>query len=496
MQPLSTLLTIDKTSREPVYLQIAVQLTTLIRGGSLRAGHRLPSTRQIALWLDIHRKTAVQAYDELLLQGWLESRSGSGTFVAKELPEIKLQRLPRTPIGDEETVAPKGFTFRPAPHLDREVLKPPAAYHLDDGLPDMRLAPLEALSRAYRSQLLTGTPYLRLGYGDTCGAPRLRQALAAYLNETRGLTCGPENILIVRGSVMGMYLASTGFLQPGDTVVVGEWNWGGANMNFEQAGARLLTIPVDGEGIVVDALEDICRRGPVRMVYVTSHHHYPTTVALCADRRVRLLQLAEQYGFIIFEDDYDYDFHYLGKPLLPLAGADRAGMVLYCGSFTKAIAPAFRVGYLVGPENAIRHLGQLRRIIDRQGDNLLENAFADLLAGGIIQRHLRKAMRAYKERRDVFCALLQTRLGNHVQFQVPDGGMAVWTHFDPAIDLKKLSQQALQHDLYISDGLLHHPHAPLPNATRLGFASSTPQELERSVEILVRLLQNHVLPLY
>ena len=488
MQPLSTLISIDKTSRQPVYLQIASQLTALIREGALRSGHRLPSTRQIAEWLDIHRKTAVQAYDELLAQGWLESRSGSGTFVAKQLPEVKPQRLSRESISDEQPPPSKGFSFPPAPHLDREVVKPNTSWHLDDGLPDMRLAPLEDLSRAYRSQLLMGTPYLRLGYGDTAGASRLRQVLSSYLSETRGVNCGPENILIVRGSVMGMYLASTGFVQPGDNVVVGEWNWGGANMNFQQAGAHLLTIPVDEEGIVVDELEQLCRRHTIRMVFVTSHHHYPTTVALCAARRVQLLRLAEEYGFIIFEDDYDYDFHYLGKPLLPLAAADRAGRVLYCGSFTKAIAPAFRVGYLVGPEDAIRRLAQLRRIIDRQGDTMLENAIADLLQSGIIQRYLRKSMRAYRQRRDLFCGLLKSELGNHVQFQVPDGGMAVWTYFDERIDLKQLSQKALQNDLYFSDGLLHHPHSPLPNATRLGFASSNPEELERCVEIMVRLL--------
>lgn len=488
MQPLSTLISIDKTSRQPVYLQIATQLTALIREGVLRSGHRLPSTRQMAEWMDIHRKTAVQAYDELLLQGWLESRSGSGTFVAKQLPEVQPQRL-RESIRGEQPAPVKGFGFAPAPHLDREVVKPHTPWHLDDGLPDMRLAPLQDLSRAYRSQLLTGTPYLRLGYGDTAGASRLRQVLAAYLSETRGVHCGPENILIVRGSVMGVYLASTGFLQPGDNVVVGEWNWGGANMNFQQAGARLLTIPVDGDGIVVDELEQLCRRQPIRMVYVTSHHHYPTTVALCTARRMQLLRLAETYGFIIFEDDYDYDFHYPGKPLLPLASADRAGRVLYCGSFTKAISPAFRVGYLVGPEDAIRRLAQLRRIIDRQGDTMLENAIADLLQSGIIQRYLRKALRAYRQRRDVFCHLLKSELGNYVQFQAPEGGMAVWTHFDERIDLKQLSQQALQHDLYFSDGRLHHPDTPLPNATRLGFASSTPEELERCVEIMIRLLR-------
>lgn len=489
MLPLSTLLSVDKASRQPVYLQIASQLTTLIRNGTLHTGHKLPSTRQVAEWLDIHRKTAVQAYDELLAQGWLESRSGSGTFVARQLPEIKPQRLKRESIGAAPAPAAKGFSFRPAPHLDREVVKQQATWHLDDGLPDMRLAPLADLSRAYRSQLLTGTPYLRLGYGDTSGASKLRQVLAGYLAETRGLSCRPENILIVRGTVMGLYLASTGFLQPGDKVVVGECNYGGADMNFLQAGAQLLTIPVDGQGIVVDALEDICRQQSIRMLYTTSHHHYPTTVALCPERRGQLLRLAEQYGFIIFEDDYDYDFHYPGKPLLPLAAADRAGMVLYCGSFTKAISPAFRVGYLVGPEKAIGHLARLRRIIDRQGDTMLENAIADLLQSGVIQRHLRKSLRAYRERRDVFCGLLTTRLGDYVQFQAPDGGMAVWTHFDPAIDLKKLAQRALQHDLYFSNGQHHYPAARRPNATRLGFASSTPEELAHCVEILAGLLR-------
>ena len=487
MQPISTLLSIDKANRQAVYLQIATQLTVLIRTGTLQAGQRLPGTRQMAEWLDIHRKTVVQAYDELLLQGWLESRAGSGTFVAKQLPEVKPQRL--TDNVAEQPVRPKGFSFKPAPHLDREVIKPVATYHLDDGLPDMRLAPLEELSRAYRSQLLMGTPYLRLSYGDTAGASKLRQVLSVYLSETRGLHCTPENILIIRGSIMGMHLASTSFLEPGDTVVVGEMNYGGANMNFLQAGAHLLTVPVDEHGMVVDALEPICRRQPVRMVYVTSHHYYPTTVALRADRRMQLLRLSEEYGFIIFEDDYDYDFHYAGKPLLPLASADRAGMVLYCGSFTKAFSPAFRLGWLVGPEHVIRHLAKLRRIIDRQGDTMLENAMADLLQSGIIQRHLRKSLRAYRQRRDVFCELLKNRLGDYVQFEAPVGGMAVWTHFDPQVDLEKLAQRALQNDLYFNDGRMYHPATSLPHATRLGFASSTPAELERCVEILEQVIK-------
>ncbi len=261
-------------------------------------------------------------------------------------------------------------------------------------------------------------------------------------------------------------------------------------MNFLQAGTQLLKIPVDEHGIVVEALADICRKQPVRMVYVTSHHFYPTTTALRADRRIELLRLAEQYGFIIFEDDYDYDFHYLSKPLLLLASADKAGMVLYCGSFTKSISPAFRVGYLVASENVIRHLAQLRRIIDRQGDNMLENAIAELLQNGIIQRYLRKAMRTYRQRRDVFCDLLKSNLSDYLQFQVPVGGMAVWTHFDQAIDLNVLSQKALQHELFFSPGFRNDDASPVLNATRLGFASSTPEELEMCVGILHKLLKS------
>jgi GntR family transcriptional regulator/MocR family aminotransferase len=146
------------------------------------------------------------------------------------------------------------------------------------------------------------------------------------------------------------------------------------------------------------------------------------------------------------------------------------------------------VGYLVASENVIRHLAQLRRIIDRQGDILLENAIAELLQNGIIQRYLRKAVRTYRQRRDVFCDLLKTNLRDYVQFQAPVGGMAVWTHFDPAIDLTTLSHKALQHDLFFSTGFRNDEVTPVLNATRLGFASSTPDELASCVEILRKLM--------
>lgn len=490
LQVLAALLPVERNGKQPVYLQLANQLTSLIRSGTLHPGHRLLSTRQLATLLKVHRKTVVQAYDELLAQGWLESRTGNGTFVASHIPEIAPVIFPEDLDKNLAPIRKAGFPFNASPHLDRAVLKPVAKFHFDDGFPDPRLAPLEELSRAYRSQMLSGDPYVRLGYGDTKGSGWLRRELSAYLNQTRGMNTTAENILIVRGVIMGIYLVSQGLLNAGDQVVCDEPGWFGANMNFVQAGAKVLQVPVDGNGMDMDALEQLCEKTTIRLVYVTSHHHYPTTVALRADRRIRLLKLSEKYGFIIFEDDYDYDFHYLSKPYLPLAGADREGMVMYCGSFTKTISPAFRVGYLVGPEDVIAHLAKLRRIIDRQGDQILENAMAELLRDGIIQRHLRKSVRVYKQRRDVFCELLKTQLGNYVEFQIPDGGMAVWTKFDPGIDLKEVAAKALANDLYFADGTSQGIFSNSYNATRLGFASSTIDELEQGVNIMRKIIES------
>lgn len=481
---------IDKSTTEPVYVQLGDQIILLLKKGSLQAGERLPGTRQLAELLVIHRKTVIRVYDELIAQGWLESRIGSGTFAARHLPEPKPQQLNNLITAVTDPLKNAGFSFDTFPHLNMELQKPATRFHLDDGIPDARLAPLTDLSRAYRSQLLLGDPYIKLGYNNPQGSLWLREELCSYLKETRGLNITTANILITRGAVMGAYLCCTGLLKAGDNVVTTEMSWTTADVNFIQAGAQLLRIPADEYGIRTDQLEVLCRKSTIRMVYVTSHHHYPTTVALRADRRLHLLQLSEKYGFILFEDDYDYDFHYQNKPLLPLASADQTETVIYCGSFTKAIAPAFRVGYLVASADVIHHLSQLRRIVDRQGDTMLENAVAELLQNGIIQRHLRKSLRVYRQRRDLFCNLMKNLLPDYTEFEIPEGGMAVWTKFDPQINLNNLAERALKKDLYFAAGITEKPVLITNNATRLGFASSTETELIQSVEILAGLLKN------
>ncbi len=491
MIPFKSLLSLDRSSITPVFVQLSNQLGELIRAGTLSAGQRLPGTRQLADLLRVNRQTIVAAYDEATAQGWLESQSSRGTFVARHVPEVR----PRTlPVADHVTsqrngsANQPGYAFESQPFLARPLLTNSGGLQLDDGFPDIRLAPLAELGRAYRSYFGWGNPQQHFGYGDTKGHPLLRDQLAQYLNETRGLHTTPENILITRGSIMGLHIVSRVLLRPGDVVVTGETTWAGATMNFRNAGAAVLTVPVDAQGIDVEALAVLAGKRSIRLVSVTPHHHYPTTVTLRPDRRVRLLQLAEQHGFAILEDDYDYDFHYLSRPILPLASADRRGMVVYIGSLTKSVAPAFRIGYVVAPTALIDELARLRRIIDRQGDPVLEFAVGQLFKTGDLRRHFRKALRTYHARLAHFCDLLDTELPDAIQFTKPDGGLAVWATIDPAIDMEKLTDRASQNGLYFSNGLMHNPPGKVMNSTRLGFASSTEAELEQSVAVLKKLL--------
>lgn len=491
MLPFKSPLSLDKSSATPVFVQLSDQLAQLIRAGTLSAGQRLPGTRQLADLLALNRQTIVAAYDEATAQGWLASRPGSGTFVAGHVPGVRPQELTvsgKAAIQRNSHAQQPGYAFESRPFLNRPVLTDSGGLQLDDGFPDIRLAPLAELSRTYRSYFRWGNPQQHFGYSNTKGHPLLREQLAQYLNETRGLQTTPNNILITRGSIMGLHLVSRVLLRPGDVVVTGETTWAGATMNFRNAGATVLTVPVDAHGIDVDALAALAAKTPVRLVSVTPHHHYPTTVTLRPNRRVRLLQLAEQYGFALLEDDYDYDFHYLSRPILPLASADPRGMVVYVGSLTKSVAPAFRIGYVVAPTALVDELARLRRIIDRQGDPMLEFAVGQLFKTGDLRRHFRKALRTYHARRDHFCHLLTTELPNAVQFSKPDGGLAVWATFDPSIDLEKTAERAGREGLLLSNGLIHNPPGQVLNATRLGFASSTEAELERSVAVLKKVI--------
>ncbi len=469
-----------------VYVQIANSLVNLIRNGTIKPGVLLPSSREMALMLQVHRKTIVAAYEELYVQDWIETIPRKGVQVSQHLPEIK----PRTFKQDNQVSGYKGgagFTFKKL-SASPAVTHKPLTHRLvvNDGFPDPRIAPVGLLLKEYR-RLFDNTATMGLSMeGARAGSVSLRTAIASFLSGTRGLSINAQNVLISRGAQMAIYMAAAMILKPGSTVIVGEPNYFMANMIFEQFGATLIRVPVDENGIDVDALEKICKKKKPSLLYIIPHHHHPTTVTLSADRRMKLLQLIRQYNLPVIEDDYDYDFHYNRNPILPLASADHGGNVIYIGSLTKFLAPNIRVGYMAAPENFIREAVQLRMMIDIRGDNLMEEALAILSNAGHIQRHLKKSVKLYHERRDMFCSLLENELGDIVSFTKPQGGMAVWARFNTKYPLPLIAQRASGQGLYLSDGSHYSAGGINYNAIRMGFASLNEKEMVEVVRIIGR----------
>lgn len=483
MLPFARLLSISSPSSTPIYLQIVSQMIHLIEDGQLQAGQRLPGSRTLADLLKLNRNTVVAAYDELSAQGWIRQKRGSGTYVSEQIPAQQAREL-----SVRRSRSPQSPPIKSLDWLDRSQPRPETPYQLNDGLPDIRLAPLKELSREYRRVLTQRAWRSRLEYGDPQGSGLLREQLQRYLGESRGLQFSAEQIMITRGVIMSLYLLAQVLIESGDGVVVGESTYKTANMSFRQAGAQLLRIPVDEDGLQVEAMETLCQEHRVKAIYVASHHHHPTTVPLSASRRLALLNLARRYDFWIIEDDYDFMFHYQRNPILPIASMGAGERVVYLGSFSKTLAPALRTGYLVGPAALLKVLARLRRIVDRQGDQILEEAIGLMLQEGSIQRHLRKALNVYRARRDAFCRLLEEEIGQAVSFQIPEGGLAVWAHFVERQDLQQLCEECQKRGLFISTGAYYHFDNQPANKTRLGFAYHTEEELGEAVQILKRAL--------
>jgi GntR family transcriptional regulator/MocR family aminotransferase len=474
-------LQLDATSGDPLFLQISRAITGDIQRGRLRPGTRLPGTRTLAETLDVHRNTVIAAYAELTSEGWIESSRASGTFVARSLPTAR----PRAFVaasGARGRPARPGFELRgPAPMVERHV--DDGVYQMVGGVPDVRLAPTMELARMY-SRVLRQNARVVLNYTDPHGHPRLRAALAEMLATSRGLATEADDVLVTRGSQMALDLAARALIEPGDVVAVEALGYRNAWEAFKRCGAKLVPVPLDEHGMDIGALEQIADRTAIRAICVTPHHQYPTMVTMSASRRIALLALAQRKGFAIIEDDYDHEFHYEGRPVLPLASADSAGVVVYLGSLSKILAPGVRLGYVVGPRALLDRLAACRAFVDRQGDWAVELAVAHLLENGTDQRCARRARRIYQLRRDVLAAQLRKKLGDVVSFNVPSGSMAIWAHVAPEIDPDLWTARALARKVAIRSARSFAFDGRARPYVRLGFAALDERELIDAVKRL------------
>lgn len=497
----SLVLALDERNDSPVFLRIARALAEEIRRGRLRAGEMLPGSRTLAETLGVHRNTVLAAYRELVAEGWVESSPARGTFVAAAMPDVAPRRFSAQAPG---AIAPKPGFDVPEPEgrfeklddlLERARNPPPPVrgtrgpMSLGGGMPDVRLVPAAELVRAMRRVLARRTLDV-LSYGDPAGPPRLRRALASMVTATRGIVAREEHVLVTRGSQMALDLVARTLVSPGDVVAVEGLGYRPAWEALRGAGARLVPIPVDGHGVSVDALEALAKKERVRGVYVTPHHQFPTTVTLAPARRIRLLELAQRERMFVLEDDYDHEFHYEGRPVLPLASADASGVVVYVGTLSKVLAPGMRVGFLVAPTPLVERLTALRRVVDRQGDQLLEHVVAELLEEGELGRHVRRAKRVYAARRALLASLLEERFGETLSFALPPGGTALWAKVDKSVAVDAWVARAAELSLVLQPARLFAFDRKSRPFLRIGFAQHDEAETREAVRRMAAALVN------
>jgi GntR family transcriptional regulator / MocR family aminotransferase len=473
------------SSDQPLFQRIAIAIATDIERGRLRTGMRLASSRTLARQLGINRNTVVAAYDELCARGWIAIEASRGAFVTATPTKQDLAGTDGTSTLRYPETA--GFAL-PDDALAQEPMagRPPDTLLLLGGVPELRGAPRMPLARAYRAALSGHHARRLLDYASPQGHPKLLDALAQLLSQVRGIAAPVSAITVVRGSQQGLYLAARALLRAGDRVVVEQLGFRPAWRALELGGATLVPVPVDADGLDIDALEAAHACAPLRAIYTTPHHQYPSTVTLSAERRARLLAFARRHRVMVLEDDYDFDFHYEGRPVLPLAAADRAGVVIYFGTLSKTLAPGLRLGYVVAPPAVSQQLVAYRRFVDTQGDAVLEHAIATLLEDGEVQRHARRALAMYRRRRDALCEALHTRLPQ-LAAMPPRGGMAVWASA-PGIDTDAWVQRGAAAGVLFQAGSRFRFDGAPYHHLRLGFAACNEGELVEAVERMARSL--------
>lgn len=454
-------------------------ITVDIQSGRLAAGVMLPGTRSLAKQLGINRKTVQQVYEELEAQGWLKSKQRSGTFVSEIMPEQGLSASDSSLINNTIKTKPSSELVENL-YLDAVALADCVSI-TNDGTPDARLIPYELLARTYRRVCVNLSRQARLGYGDPRGAIELRNSIQKMLFSDRFINCSNQDICIVRGSQMGIYLASRILDAKKGAIIMEELSYLPAHAAFEANGFKIIKCRLDEQGLDIDHLREILTNNEVSGVYVTPHHQYPTTVCLPMQRRLALLELSKIHQFCVIEDDYDHEFHYEANPIPPLASLPNSENVVHIGSMSKVFAPGLRLGYIVADTRFIERAAQEIVLIDRQGNTITEHVIADLMDSGEVKRHIRKVRREYKARRDHTAKEFTRLFQGKATFSLPTGGLAIW------VDISKLVKGKNVADFNNSDSTLNTFFAAeqkTPTHIRFGFGAISMDEITRSIEKL------------
>jgi GntR family transcriptional regulator/MocR family aminotransferase len=472
-------LSLEDSQTGPVYLRVGEVILKAIQAGRIQAGQALPGVRELAERLDVNRNTVLSALRELEDQGWIVARPRSGFFVVDSPP------LPRDPAPAAKPSAQPGFDVPEAWQPITSTAD--ILMDLSDGVADARLAPMDALAKAYPRAIRLKGPAL-LQTGEFQGLERLRKMLAGHLAEQRALVRDPGQILLIRSTSMAVMLVAQALIGPesGDVAVENPGHplvWATLRQGSP---APLHGIPVDAGGLRLDALEALLAKHRISVLVLTPQCHFPTGAPLAADRRARLLALARQHRFAILELDSEYD--YLASPNRPLAVEDSTGQVLYAGSLSRLLAPGVRLSFLVVPEALVERFAKARQRLDWQGDPILEWAVSELFVDGEITRHLRRVRKASQDRLEALGEALRFGLAERIGFDLGHTGMGLWVHGQgPLADPMRFQvwvRAAGLKGIKLRPGAYFDLDGQPRAATRLGFTAFTPEELQRAVSLL------------
>ncbi|WP_437689961.1 PLP-dependent aminotransferase family protein [Sorangium sp. So ce176] len=397
-----TAVVLDPTSSAPLHRQVYEALRGAIFAGRLRSGSKLPSTRALAAHLSLSRNTVLGAYAQLLAEGYLRGRIGSGTYVADALPERLLlaRRDPApklSPAPDGAALSQRGALVAGAPSPFRRGSEPlgPAGWAFQVGVPAFDAFPAATWGRLMSRRWDRSWRALLPRHEPQGHAP-LRRAIADYLVTARGVRCTPEQVVVVSGAQQAISLAAEVLLDPGDEAWVEDPGYTAARSALVAAGAVAVPVPVDGEGLDVAAA--VRRSASARLAVVTPSHQFPLGVTMSLGRRLALLDWARSSGGWVFEDDYDSEFRYAGRPLAALQGLSPDARVIYAGTFSKVLSPSLRLGYVVVPEGLVDAFAAAKALADVSSPSLEQAVLADFMVEGHFARHVRR-MRVLYERR-------------------------------------------------------------------------------------------------
>jgi GntR family transcriptional regulator/MocR family aminotransferase len=487
-------ISLDHGSAAPLYRQVYERLRLAILTGRIEPGARLPSTRALASELGVSRTTTTLAYEQLQMEGYIESRVGDGARVA----QLTLEHGAGDVNGARATATPGNAveeTTRLSQRGQALVSKAASAslFHVDDtdtrsgifraGVPDVSSFPWGIWATLVARRARRSLPDYAL-YQDARGYAPLREAIATHIGVTRGVRCSPEQIIITAGAQGALDLVARVLLDRGDTVCVEDPGYPGSRGAIMGAGARPTPVPVDGEGLVVEVARQ--RGENARMAIVSPSHQFPTAVTMSLTRRLALLEWATSAGTWVIEDDYDSEFRYSGRPLEALQALDRSRRVVYVGTFSKVMFPALRLGYLVAPPDLLAGLLAARRLVDVHPPLLEQLALADFLTEGHFARHIRRMRDLYRERRDALVDALAHDLGGLLDVTTPEAGLHLVGWLPVGTDARPIIAAAAERQLYLSSVSQFSVRALPRDGLHLGFASASPDALRAGVRTLAR----------